>query len=109
MIDSFRSFNNNKKYQAVIPCYSNENKKLVEKYIKDEKNIKATMESSMESLSKSVAAVVCSGTATLEAMLLEVPSVIVYRTNFLNYFLLRIFVKTKFIGLPNIISGKRDF
>ena len=109
MIDSFKSFNNNKKYQAVIPCYSNENKKLVEKYIKDEKNIKATMESSMESLSKSVAAVVCSGTATLEAMLLEVPSVIVYRTNFLNFFLLRIFVKTKFIGLPNIISGKEIF
>ncbi len=109
MIDSFNAFNSNKKYHAVIPCYNNQNKKLVEKYTQSEKNIKPTLKSSMEMLSQSAAAVVCSGTATLEAMLLEVPSAIVYRTNFVNFFLLRMFVNTKFIGLPNIVSGKEIF
>jgi lipid-A-disaccharide synthase len=48
----------------------------------------------------------CSGTATLEIALLGVPMVICYRLNSLTYFLGRMLVKTRFIGLPNIIFGE---
>ncbi len=50
----------------------------------------------------------CSGTATLEAALLGIPAVIVYRCNPIEYFvghhLLR--VKVPFIGMPNILLGE---
>ncbi|MDD5215560.1 MAG: lipid-A-disaccharide synthase [Methylococcales bacterium] len=48
----------------------------------------------------------CSGTATLEIALLGVPMVICYRLNSLTYFLGKMLVKTRFIGLPNIIFGE---
>lgn len=47
-----------------------------------------------------------SGTATLEIALLTVPMVICYKLSPLTYWLGRLLVKTKFIGLPNIVAGK---
>ncbi len=48
----------------------------------------------------------CSGTATLEIALLGIPMVICYRLNSLTYWLGKQLVKTRFIGLPNIIFGQ---
>ena len=48
----------------------------------------------------------CSGTATLEIALLGIPMVICYRLNSLTYWLGKQLVKTRFIGLPNIIFGE---
>ncbi len=48
-----------------------------------------------------------SGTATLEIALLTVPMVIAYKLSTLTYWLGRWLVNTPFIGLPNIVSGKR--
>lgn len=48
-----------------------------------------------------------SGTATLEIALLTVPMVITYKLSPLTYVLGRWLVNTPFIGLPNIIAGKR--
>jgi len=61
-----------------------------------------------EILIHSRAAIVSSGTATLETAILNVPQVVVYRLtpswlfNFLKYF----FLKTKFVSLVNIILEK---
>lgn len=51
-------------------------------------------------------ALVASGTATLETALLQVPMVIVYKISLLSYFIGRLFVRVKNIGLVNIIAGK---
>jgi lipid-A-disaccharide synthase len=51
-------------------------------------------------------AVVCSGTATLEIALLKVPQVIVYKTNFINYYIAKKLIKVPYIGLPNIIVNQ---
>jgi lipid-A-disaccharide synthase len=48
-----------------------------------------------------------SGTATLEAALLQKPMVIVYRMAWLTYALARLLVKVKHIGMVNIIAGER--
>jgi lipid-A-disaccharide synthase len=57
-------------------------------------------------LSVSDAVIVASGTATLEAALFARPMVIVYKTSPFTYFLGKRVVKTKHIGLPNILAQK---
>jgi lipid-A-disaccharide synthase len=52
-------------------------------------------------------AMTTSGTATLEIALLTVPMVISYKLATVTYWLGRWLVNTPFIGLPNIILGKR--
>lgn len=49
---------------------------------------------------------VASGTATLETALLEKPMVVVYRVSWVTYWLARLMVKIKYIGIANIIAGK---
>ncbi len=53
------------------------------------------------------AAVVASGTATLETAALGVPQVIVYKTGRLNYEIARRLVRVPSIGLANLVSGTR--
>lgn len=57
-------------------------------------------------LSRARFAWVASGTATLEAALLRMPHVLVYRTSALTYFLAKQLVKVKFIGLPNLLLNR---
>jgi lipid-A-disaccharide synthase len=53
------------------------------------------------------AALVASGTATLETGLMAVPMVIVYRVSPLSYAIGRLFVDVDHIGLVNIVAGER--
>ena len=57
-------------------------------------------------LNAAEASLVCSGTATLEATIMQKPFVIVYKTNLLNYLLYRPQVKIPYIGMVNIVAGK---
>ena len=52
-------------------------------------------------------AAVCSGTATLEAALLDTPSVVVYRTSWLTYNLAKSLVHVRDMALVNLIAGRR--
>jgi len=51
--------------------------------------------------------ITASGTATLEAACLGVPMVILYKTHITTYLLAHILVKLPYVGLPNILGGKR--
>lgn len=53
------------------------------------------------------ALMVASGTATLEAMLLQRPMVIAYRMAPLSWWILSRMATTAFVGLPNILAGRR--
>ena len=61
-----------------------------------------------EILIHSRAAIVSSGTATLETAILNVPQVVVYQLtpNWLFVFLKKFFLKTKWVSLVNIILGR---
>lgn len=48
-----------------------------------------------------------SGSATLETALLERPMVIAYRLSALTYAIARLLVRVPFIGMPNLVLGKR--
>ena len=51
-------------------------------------------------------AIVKSGTATLEAMLLRRPMVVAYRLGRISYALARLLVRTEFVALPNLLAGR---
>lgn len=57
-------------------------------------------------LRASDAALVTSGTATLEMAIMGVPMAICYKVNALTYAIGKMLVRVKYIGLPNIIAGK---
>jgi lipid-A-disaccharide synthase len=60
-----------------------------------------------EALSAATAAVVASGTATVEAALLGAPMVVVYRLSAWTYRLGRRFVRVPYYAMVNLIAGRR--
>jgi len=52
-------------------------------------------------------ALVASGTATLETAIMEKPMLVVYRVSFLNWLIARLLIKLPFIGLVNVVAGKK--
>lgn len=50
---------------------------------------------------------VASGTATLETAILQKPMVVIYKTSFLTWALAKLFVKIPYIGLVNVVAGKK--
>jgi lipid-A-disaccharide synthase len=60
-----------------------------------------------EVLKAAALALMSSGTVTLEAGLLELPGVIVYRMSGLTYRIARSLVSTEHIGMANILLGER--
>jgi lipid-A-disaccharide synthase len=59
-----------------------------------------------EAISCADLAIVASGTATLETALLGVSMIIIYKISPLSYFVGKLFIRIKNIGLVNIIAGK---
>lgn len=51
--------------------------------------------------------ITASGTATLEALIMETPMIIVYKTGWTTYQLGSRLMNTDYIGMPNIIAGKK--
>ncbi len=68
--------------------------------IVSEENIKSQI------LSNSKFAVAKSGTVSLEICNLKVPSIIIYKMNFLNFMIVKFLVKTKYANIINIINQK---
>ena len=52
------------------------------------------------------AAIVASGTATLEACLLRCPMVITYKVSPLTYLIGKLLVKVDYLGIVNIVAGR---
>lgn len=57
-------------------------------------------------LNKAQAALVTSGTATLETALFEVPQVVCYKGNWLSYQIVKRIIKVPYISLVNLIAGR---
>jgi len=109
MIDGFNQFNFEEKYKAIIPIYKEDDKYLIQHKIQGHKHITLANVESSEILKKSKAAVVCSGTATLEALLAEVPTTVIYKTNWFNHLILKNLMKSEFVSIPNIVADEEIF
>ena len=92
----FHATNNSKEYLSQIIKKNNlENINL----ISNEKIKVATIK-------KSKFAIVKSGTVSLEVCKYSVPSIIIYKMNFLNFFIAKFFLKIRFANMINIINNK---
>jgi lipid-A-disaccharide synthase len=90
-------------YQFVIAGAPNKDKAFYQNFLK-EKNIAFVANQTYDLLSLSYAALVTSGTATLEAALFKIPQVVCYKTSILTYSIGKMLVKNiKYISLVNLI------
>lgn len=69
-------------------------------------NVTMVFEDTYNLLLHARAAVVTSGTATLETALFRVPQVVVYKANALTYSFAKLMIRVKFISLVNLIAGR---
>ena len=110
MLEIVREFKKeHETYQFCMPFAPNTD---IEKYhtlvrLLEAEGVRINKGESLKTLAASDAAVVASGTATLQAGLLGVPLVVVYKVFPLTYFLGRMIVRgVKHISLVNILSGR---
>ena len=68
-----------------------------------EQGVKVVFGQTQDVLQRAQVAWVASGTATLEAALLDTPHVVVYKTSAVTYFLAMRLAKVAHIGLPNLL------
>lgn len=95
----------NKDYQFVVAAVGNLNTSLYQE-LQHLPNVKFVEDASYDLLSVADAAIVTSGTATLETAIFKVPQVVVYKTGTFEYGIASSLVKVKFISLVNLIAGK---
>ena len=92
--------------QAIIPVAHSVDFLRVEEMVKGRK-VTLVKEKATEILSLADAAIITSGTATLQAAISGVPMVIIYKVSPLTYFLGKILIKVKNIGIVNIVAGRQ--
>ena len=92
-------------YEFIIAGVSNISKEWYDKILKDDK-IKIVYDKTYNLLKRSTAAIVTSGTATLETALFNVPQIVCYKSSLFSYLVGKLFIKLKFISLVNIIMER---
>ena len=70
-------------------------------------NLKIIEQDNYNAIYHSYAGVVASGTATLESAILGMPFLIIYKTSFINYLILKPQIKVPFIGMVNLIFKEK--
>ena len=102
----------NKRFNSYIFIFhaTEENKELITHSLKNNSlnNVQVISDDNIKSqiLSRSVFAVAKSGTVSLEICNANVPSIIIYKINMINYLIMKLLVKVKFANIINIINKK---
>ena len=91
-------------YQYVIAGVGNLPLSFYEPFLNE--NIKLIIDQTYDLLSHSAAALVTSGTATLETALLGVPQVVCYKTSGFSYNIAKWVIKVPYISLVNLVAQK---
>lgn len=92
-------------YQYTVAAAPSQDRSFYESLI-GKRKIAFVANRTYDLLSISKAAMVTSGTATLETALFKVPEVVCYKGNFISYAIARQLVKLNFISLVNIVMGR---
>jgi lipid-A-disaccharide synthase len=93
-------------YQFVVAKAPGLEESFYAALLKPYSNVSSVVNKTYDLLVQSKAALVTSGTATLETALFAVPEVICYKGSAFSYQIARRLIKIKFIGLVNLIMDK---
>ena len=93
-------------YQFVIGGVDSINKEKYDRLIKGE-NVKVVFNQTYDLLGNAKAAIVTSGTASLEAAIFKVPVVVCYKTSFITYLIGKMLVNIQHISLVNLILNNK--
>ena len=102
---------NHKDYSYSFVFHSSvHNKEFIYNFTKKEKieNIEIIFDDKIkkEILKKSTFAVVKSGTVSLEVCKMNIPSIVIYKMNFINFYIAKFLLNIKFVNMINIINNK---
>ena len=103
MLEVVKMFPN---YQFVIACAPSLPLSYYKQIIGEKSNVRLVINRTYQLLQLSSAAIVTSGTATLETALLDVPEVVCYKANKISYLIARQVAKVKYICLVNLIMDR---
>jgi len=106
MAESARELSRSRGLQSAIGVAPNLGKEFVGRFIGAETGIVMVENGTYDLMAYADAAVVTSGTATLETGWFGTPMAVVYRTSPLTYAIGRLLVSVKSIGLVNIVAGR---
>ena len=110
LLNFIELMNNNHQDFIYIFHSTKQHYQLIQNHIKskDIKNYEIISDEKIKShiLKKSVFAVAKSGTVSLEICKSKIPSVILYKMNFINYLIVRSLVKVKFANIINIAANE---
>ncbi len=102
-------FDVNHERQFILLKASTISEDLLKQYLRAYKHlpIKVFTGPTYDGINAMNAAMVASGTATLETALLKKPMVVVYKTSWLTYAIAKAVIKIPYIALVNIVAGKK--
>jgi lipid-A-disaccharide synthase len=110
LINFIKMMNHNFDIYSFVFHSTEDNKSLINEKLKisNLSNIQVISDENIKSqvLSNSIFAVSKSGTVSLEICNAEVPSIIIYKMNFLNFLIIKFLVKIKYANIINIINNK---
>jgi lipid-A-disaccharide synthase len=92
-------------YQFVIAGVSNLPKQLYQRFT-DQTQVNIVFDAAYDLLSVASAALVTSGTATLETALFNVPQVVCYKAGSISYQIAKWLIRVPYISLVNLIADK---
>ncbi|TSA11167.1 MAG: lipid-A-disaccharide synthase [Deltaproteobacteria bacterium] len=94
--------------QFVLPLAPTIDRRCVEDFIHPTGlNIKVIEDGVYDTMKAARAVIAASGTVTLEAAIMGVPMIIVYKVSRLSYLVGKIMVRVSHIGLVNLVAGRR--
>lgn len=93
-------------FQFVVGTVSNLPESLYDSLLTDYPTVKRVNDAAYNLLHVSTAALVTSGTATLETALLNVPQVVCYKTTTISYAIAKRLIAVPFISLVNLIANR---
>ena len=110
LINFIKKMNNKDKSYNFIFHSTLKNKEKISNFILEEKikNAEIINDDKIKNavLKKSIFAIVKSGTVSLEVCKMNVPSIIIYKMNFINFYVAKFLLNIKFVNMINIINNK---
>ena len=108
LLDFIKLMNKKEDIYSFVLHATDENKEFIINHVKktDLNNIDVISDENIKSqiLSNSIFAVSKSGTVSLEICNAKIPSIILYKMNFLNFLIIKMLVKTKYANIINIAA-----